>query len=71
MRNPRDMLVSTYHYLAKHKFNQLVGTFDDLLAGFEQGKLWYGPWWDHVNQYMAHQPQIHVIQYENLLEVRF
>jgi hypothetical protein len=54
--------------LSKHKFNKFSGTFEELVGGFVRGELWYGPWWEHIDGF-AQLPNVHVIQYENLLEV--
>jgi hypothetical protein len=70
MRNPKDCLVSNFHYLSKHKYNTFSGTLEELVDGFAQGRLWYGPWWDHIDSFMS-LPNVHVIQYENLLEVDY
>lgn len=44
------------------------GTLDDLIDLFVDGKIVYGPWWDHVNQY-AKLDNVHFVHYEDLLEV--
>ena len=52
MRNPKDMLVSLFHF---YKINTLLGLFDrsweDFFELFKNKKLLYGDWLDHVSGY--------------------
>jgi aryl sulfotransferase len=68
LRNPKDMLVSTYKFLQSSELDKYTGSFEDFFKMFVEGQMWYGTWWDHVNQYTSLE-NVHVIHYENLIEV--
>lgn len=57
-----------HKFLSSLKFNEFIGTIDDMVDLFVEGKIFYGPWWDHVNQY-AELENVHFVHYEDLIEV--
>lgn len=69
MRNPKDLVVSTYKFLKSMKETEFIGTLDDMVNLFCEGKSCFGPWWEHLNQY-ENLENIHIIHYEELLEVK-
>ena len=50
------------------KQDKFDGSFELLVQHFLNDKLFYGSWAEHVDQYFNF-PNIHVIQYEELLNV--
>jgi hypothetical protein len=46
------------------------GSFEDMVSLFLEGKYWYGPWWDHVDEF-ANLDNIHFVHYESLLKVSY
>jgi hypothetical protein len=68
LRNPADMLVSTFKFVQSLKQDEFTGMFEELFEIFMQNKLWYGEWWKHVDGY-ASLANVHVLHYENMLEV--
>ncbi len=68
MRNLKDIVQSTFKFAKCFNYEQHVGTFEDMAEVFSEGKYWFGPWWDHVDEYTA-LTNIHVIHYEALLKV--
>jgi hypothetical protein len=62
------VLVSYYNFLKSHKVNEIVGTIEDLADDFCDGKVLYGPYWDHLNQYDGLE-NVHFVHYEDLIEV--
>ncbi len=53
--------------MVDHKF---TGAIEDLVDLFLRGHNIYGPWWEHVDEFLS-LPNVHVIQYETLLEKPF
>nr|QNH68010.1 sulfotransferase-like protein 3 [Brachionus koreanus] len=67
VRNPKDMLVSYFHFSRALLFTNFSGSFELFVRHFLNNKLWYGSWWEHVKEYLNIQ-NVHIIQYEELLE---
>lgn len=71
VRNPKDVIVSFYFFHKSIPDDKFVGAMEDMFNSFVEGKIAYGAWWDHVNQYAAlNNKNIHFIHYEDLLEVK-
>ena len=70
VRNPKDVLISTYKFLKSMKGNEFIGTFDEMIDLFCEGKTLFGPWWEHVNQF-ENLENVHLIHYEELIEVKY
>nr|QNH68005.1 sulfotransferase-like protein 2 [Brachionus rotundiformis] len=70
LRNPKDMLVSTFHFYRKLVKDEFIGEFKDLVNLFEEGKTWYGPWWSHVDSFVE-LPNTFIIVYEDLIKKPF
>ncbi|KAK6294655.1 hypothetical protein J4Q44_G00354850 [Coregonus suidteri] len=47
-RNPKDVVVSYYHFHKMAKFLPEPNSFDEFLDGFLEGTVSYGSWFDHV-----------------------
>ncbi|XP_035828597.1 sulfotransferase family cytosolic 1B member 1 isoform X2 [Aplysia californica] len=49
-RNPKDTLVSLYHFAVKFfaPVQRFQGTYDQFCELFAEDKAIYGPWWKHV-----------------------
>ncbi|ESO84708.1 hypothetical protein LOTGIDRAFT_148307, partial [Lottia gigantea] len=47
-RNPKDTVVSYYHFHKMLKVITYSGTIDDFVDSFIDGKCIYSPWWNHV-----------------------
>lgn len=50
--------------------NQFVGDMGELVDNFVDGLMSYGAWYEHVNTYTS-LPGVHIIHYEDLVEVYF
>ena len=70
IRNPKDLMVSQFNFFKSLKWDKFEGNFNDLFDLFLKGKLWYGPWWTHVDKY-TNIPNIKIVHYEDLLRVIF
>uniref|UniRef100_A0A5F8GZI5 Sulfotransferase n=1 Tax=Monodelphis domestica TaxID=13616 RepID=A0A5F8GZI5_MONDO len=67
-RNPKDVLVSFYHF---HKFANFMpdfSSFDDFFDQFLEGKVHYGSWFNHIKGWLGvrHELNFFVITYEDL-----
>lgn len=67
-RNPKDIVVSGYHYVKGLKYYSYHGTIDEYISLFKLGKVEYGDWRDHVNSWYnnKHLPNILLLTYEDL-----
>lgn len=65
-RNPKDMLVSYYHY--RRNYRGFQGAFDELFDEFLNGKPPHGSWFEHVKGWWAHRddPNVLFLTYEEL-----
>ncbi|XP_078236380.1 sulfotransferase 2A1-like [Pogona vitticeps] len=68
MRNPKDVLVSHYHFAKCCKFYEEPGTMEELMEKFLNGNVVYGSWFDHVKGWMKlkERPNFFLITYEEL-----
>lgn len=51
MRNPKDVLVSSYYFHQMATFLQDPGTFDEFIDKFLEGRVIFGKWTDHVKSW--------------------
>ncbi|CAF0738590.1 unnamed protein product [Brachionus calyciflorus] len=65
VRNPKDVTVSYFHFTNLSTQAQFTGSFYDFAKLFIDGKVPYGPWWKHVDEYVSRK-NVHVISYEDL-----
>ncbi|XP_043836600.1 sulfotransferase 1C3-like isoform X2 [Dromiciops gliroides] len=68
IRNPKDVLVSYYHF---HKFSKFLPDIDSFEAFFDQfleGKVSFGSWFDHTKGWLGVQEELNffLITYEEL-----
>lgn len=68
VRNPKDVTVSYFHFVKLSTQAEFTGDFDDFVKLFIDGKVPYGPWWKHVDDY-ANKKNVHLVFYEDLHEV--
>ncbi|XP_062869346.1 sulfotransferase family 5A, member 1 [Trichomycterus rosablanca] len=57
-RNPKDVLVSYYHFHKMAKFLSASESFPGFLSAFLNGKLHYGSWFDHVKDWTSNSKNI-------------
>nr|XP_046258876.1 amine sulfotransferase-like [Scatophagus argus] len=69
-RNPKDVLVSYYHFAQSWVLMETPRSFEDFFLQFLDGYSYMGSWFDHVREYYATRDQlnIHFVQYENMLK---
>ncbi|XP_074076253.1 sulfotransferase 2A1-like isoform X2 [Macrotis lagotis] len=51
-RNPRDVLVSLYHFLDELPSYQSCSNFEDFFEEFVEGNVVYGSWFDHIKGWL-------------------
>ncbi|XP_047429860.1 amine sulfotransferase-like isoform X2 [Mugil cephalus] len=69
MRNPKDVLVSLYHFTQSWIQLESVKTFGDIFWDFLEDNAPGGSWFDHVLHFHREKDQmdIHFIKYEDML----
>uniref|UniRef100_A0A672GZQ5 Sulfotransferase n=1 Tax=Salarias fasciatus TaxID=181472 RepID=A0A672GZQ5_SALFA len=70
MRDPRDVLVSSYYFHQMAEFLEEPGTFDEFIGKFLEGKVLFGKWTDHVKSWMHTElgDRIMHITYEEMVQ---
>ncbi|XP_028985856.1 sulfotransferase family 2, cytosolic sulfotransferase 3 isoform X2 [Betta splendens] len=70
MRNPMDILVSSYYFHQMAAFLEDPGTFDEFMDKFLEGRVMFGKWTDHVKSWRGSDlgDRIMFITYEELVE---
>ncbi len=70
MRNPKDMLVSFYHFYRMNKaMGAFSGSWDEFFELYKQHKLIYGDYFDWCNSWwpLRREENILVIRYEDMI----
>ncbi|XP_073504854.1 sulfotransferase 1C2-like [Phyllobates terribilis] len=69
-RNPKDVLVSYYHFYHMAVVHPDPGTFEEFLQNFIKGQVSFGSWGDHVKDWwkMRQQRDILYLFYEDMKE---
>ncbi|KAJ4813775.1 Sulfotransferase [Rhynchospora pubera] len=71
-RDPKDVLVSLWHMVTKFEWFNKPFTFAKAFELFCEGRMPYGPVWDHVLEYYTksiHSPKkILILKYEEMLK---
>ncbi|XP_073337552.1 amine sulfotransferase-like [Pagrus major] len=67
-RNPKDILVSMYHFAHSWVLLETPESFEDFYQQFLDGDVYMGSWFDHVREYCAAQDEldVHFVQYEEM-----
>ncbi|XP_066494729.1 sulfotransferase 2B1-like [Tiliqua scincoides] len=68
VRNPKDVLVSFFHFSNSFKILKDPGNMQDFMDTFLRGDVIYGSWFDHVKGWLAMKdmPNFFLITYEEL-----
>ncbi|KAL8213207.1 UNVERIFIED_CONTAM: hypothetical protein K2H54_061288 [Gekko kuhli] len=68
LRNPKDVLVSHYHFSKIFKLWKDLGTLEEVLKEFLSGNVPFGSWFDHVKGWlpMKDRDNVFFITYEEL-----
>ncbi|EPY87069.1 sulfotransferase 1C4-like protein [Camelus ferus] len=67
-RNPKDNMVSYYHFHRMNKALPAPGTWEEYFENFLTGKVCWGSWYDHVKGWWdaRHQHRILYLFYEDM-----
>ncbi|XP_047455289.1 sulfotransferase family 2, cytosolic sulfotransferase 3 isoform X1 [Mugil cephalus] len=70
MRNPKDIIVSSYYFHQMAGFLDDPGTFDEFIDKFLEGRVMFGKWTDHVKSWRHTElgDRIMYITYEEMVE---
>ncbi|XP_033014026.1 sulfotransferase 2B1-like [Lacerta agilis] len=68
LRNPRDAMVSSYHFIKGFKELKDPGTVEEFMERFLSGEIDFGSWFDHVKGWveMKERANIFINTYEEL-----
>ncbi|XP_013871551.1 cytosolic sulfotransferase 3 isoform X2 [Austrofundulus limnaeus] len=70
-RNPKDSVVSYYHFGRMNGIHPEVGDWSTFLQDFMEGKMVFGSWYEHVNSWWEKKQtysNLHYMFYEDLSE---
>ncbi|KAM7411655.1 hypothetical protein PAMA_021576 [Pampus argenteus] len=70
-RNAKDNMVSYFHFDRMNMVQPEPGDWSNFFQRFMQGKMVFGPWYDHVNGWWKKKKtysKIHYMFYEDLIE---
>lgn len=67
VRNPKDVAVSYYHFINMIKMLENTGDFRTFAEMFMNGMVTYGPWWQHIAEYLKVKEEIFFVHYEDLI----
>ncbi|XP_069757977.1 sulfotransferase family 5A, member 1 isoform X2 [Narcine bancroftii] len=69
-RNPKDIVVSFYHFHKMANFLPDPGTFGEFLEKFKTGEVNYGSWFEHIKEWQKHSDEYNsfFITYEDLVK---
>ncbi|XP_044062568.1 sulfotransferase family 2, cytosolic sulfotransferase 3 isoform X2 [Siniperca chuatsi] len=70
IRNPKDVIVSSYYFHQMAGFLDDPGTFDEFINKFLEGRVMFGKWTDHVKGWRHTElgDRIMYITYEEMLQ---
>ncbi|KAM7420331.1 hypothetical protein PAMA_014853 [Pampus argenteus] len=70
MRNPKDIVVSSYYFHQMAVFLEDPGTFDEFMEKFLEGRVLFGKWTDHVKSWNHTElgDRIMYITYEEMFQ---
>ncbi|XP_023266164.1 sulfotransferase family cytosolic 2B member 1-like isoform X2 [Seriola lalandi dorsalis] len=70
MRNPMDVMVSSYYFHQMAGFLEDPGTFDEFMEKFLEGRVLFGKWTDHVKSWRHKElgDRIIYITYEEMVQ---
>ena len=73
-RNPKDVMVSYYHFARMLKYSNYRGTLVKFIRSFKRGAVPYAPYFPHIDGYLKLEKEIPenvlVITYEDI-KVRY
>ncbi|KAK7893380.1 hypothetical protein WMY93_022532 [Mugilogobius chulae] len=70
MRNPKDVLVSCFHYFKRDTNYHVASSLTDFLHLFLEGEVSFSSWFDHVKSWLNVEDKSHILYltYEDMLQ---
>lgn len=71
MRNPKDTLVSLFHFYRMNAvLGKFKGTWDEFYKLFQQQRLMYEDWFKHTDDYWTQRsnPNVLIVKFEEMVE---
>ncbi|XP_060703510.1 amine sulfotransferase-like isoform X1 [Hemiscyllium ocellatum] len=67
-RNPKDVIVSSYHFHKYGRFLEAPKDFQDFLEKFVEGNVFYGSWFEHIRDWHSHKDELNIlfVAYEDM-----
>ncbi|XP_041068081.1 amine sulfotransferase-like [Carcharodon carcharias] len=67
-RNPKDVIVSSYHFHKYSHFLKKPKDFQDFLEQFVEGNVFYGSWFHHIRDWYSHKDELNIlfVTYEDM-----
>ena len=69
-RNPKDVMVSYYHFARMLKYMEYRGTLLNFIKSFKAGRVPYAPYFPHIDGYMKLKEEnpddVLIVTYENI-----
>ncbi|XP_067867052.1 amine sulfotransferase-like [Heterodontus francisci] len=68
VRNPKDVIVSSYYFHQCTHFLKVPKDFQDFLKQFVEGNVFYGSWFDHIRDWYNHKDELNIliVMYEDM-----
>ncbi|XP_067881744.1 amine sulfotransferase-like isoform X2 [Heterodontus francisci] len=60
-RNPKDVVVSLYHFQHFITVLSTPSNFEDFLGKFIEGKVVFSSWFDHIHNWYAHRDEFNIL----------
>ncbi|XP_055082668.1 sulfotransferase 2B1-like isoform X1 [Periophthalmus magnuspinnatus] len=72
LRNPKDILVSAFHYYGNVEYHANPGTLTEFLNKFLEGNVPFGSWFDHVKGWLNPEDKSHILylSFEEMLQAQ-
>uniref|UniRef100_M3XGW3 Sulfotransferase n=2 Tax=Latimeria chalumnae TaxID=7897 RepID=M3XGW3_LATCH len=69
-RNPKDLLVSYYHFHSFCRVLEIPQSFDEFLDKFLSGAVYCSSWFDHIKEWYSHKDEFDFlyITYEEMIK---
>ncbi|XP_072404424.1 amine sulfotransferase-like isoform X1 [Chiloscyllium punctatum] len=67
-RNPKDVIVSSYHFHEYSRFLEAPKNFQDFLENFVEGNVFFGSWFEHIRDWHSHKDELNIlfVAYEDM-----